>query len=89
MKTKYLGIIICSIAIIIGSLGVNLNLQTSKVDLFLKNIEALAEIEQGQMANKCCPIWNITYKQGGLWPEISCSTGGTYKSENCTSTTKY
>lgn len=75
--------------IIIGSISVNLNLQTSEIDLFLKNIEALAEIEQGQMANKCCPIWNVTYKVGGLWPEVSCSTGGNYKCENCTCTTKY
>lgn len=49
----------------------------------------MAEIEQGQMANKCCPIWDVTYKIGGLWPEISCTTGGKYKCEDCTCTTKY
>ena len=54
-------------------------------DLALANVEALAQDEGGGMANKCCPIWNVTIEIGGtIWPKVTCSTGGSYKCEDCT-----
>jgi len=51
--------------------------------LALSNVEALASGEGG-MANVCCPIWNVTVEIGGtLWPKVTCSTGGSYKCEDC------
>lgn len=67
-------------------------------DMALKNVLALADGEDpeepdpgeddngGGMANKCCPIWNVTIEIGGdlIFPKIICSTGGSYKCVDCT-----
>ena len=86
MKKKILiSLVACFIAA--GSfIGYNLTENTSKLDVSLADISVMAQADGesgGGMANVCCPIWDvtITYKWSG--PEISCSTGGNYKCEDC------
>lgn len=47
-----------------------------------KNLLALQDAS-AQMANKCCPIWDITYTYKFTGVEIECSTGGQYQCEDC------
>ena len=87
MKKKILSGLFALALLATAGLGVHksLNGNANLSDLALANVEALANGEGGGMANKCCPIWNVTIEVGGtIWPKITCSTGGSYKCEDCT-----
>ncbi|KUK59653.1 MAG: hypothetical protein XD81_0757 [Bacteroidetes bacterium 38_7] len=88
MKKKILSGIFALALLGATGYGVNQSLKSGAdlSDLALMNVEALADGESGGgMANTCCPIWNVTVEIGGtLWPKIICSTGGSYKCQDCT-----
>ena len=85
MKKNILKVtLVAAIALFAGYNVYSLHKAVEMSDLALANVEALAQSEQGTMANKCCPIWNVSYTVGGsLWPTVTCSTGGKYKCEDC------
>ena len=87
MKKKILSGVFALALFVIAGFGVNKSMSNKAQlsDLALANVEALAQDEGGGMANKCCPIWNVTIEIGGtIWPKVTCSTGGSYKCEDCT-----
>ena len=54
----------------------------SENDLLLaENVLALSDCTGG-MANKYCPIWNVTVEYGWGGPTVTCSTGGSWKCES-------
>ena len=66
-------------AFLVGSGIGNENSQSTKD----KNLLALQEAS-AQMANMCCPIWDVTVVIKWSGPETSCTTGGRYKCNDCT-----
>ena len=87
MKKKFLSGVFALALLATAGWGMNKSMSNNSnlTGLALANLEALADGESGGgMANACCPIWNVTIETGGtLWPKVTCSTGGTYKCNDC------
>lgn len=84
MRKKILGAVL--ITVVAVATGWNFNQiknETRLSDLIMTNVEALANSEgahgAGGIANKKCPIWNISYSESWSGTTIECSTGGPYK----------
>lgn len=81
-------LLFCALAGAIGFAGAKAYEHSQKKEvevLLLQNIEALAQINhEGGLANKRCPIWNVSYTvKTGVLPstEVTCTTGGSWKCE--------
>ena len=45
---------------------------------------AVDDCEPGGLPNRCCSYWEVTVEWGGMWPSVSCTTGGNFQcKENC------
>lgn len=72
--------LIMVIAVVIGWNFNQSKKEKQMSELVLANIEALAaEDHAGDVANKYCPIWNVTYTESWSGTTVSCTTGGQYK----------
>lgn len=82
-RNTLVGVVVLSLIAVCYAVSSKSESNNTVTDLVLANIEALADDEQGQMANACCPIWEVEIETSFPWPTTRCRTGGNYKCNNC------
>ncbi len=82
MKKK---IIFGVLALALMAINVSQSIQSGQSGFDLSQLVNIASATpENGMANKCCPIWDVSVTTSFPWPTVTCTTGGQYKCEDCT-----